>query len=95
MKITKQELHQIISEEISAAVLSLKESKPDKINWDKISSRYKAVLLHKGEEDPKNIDQIVKQKISNAKITPNGLEDLRRDVLQVYNFDITSNKETS
>tara|TARA_R100000234_G_scaffold36979_1_gene21947 strand:- start:1362 stop:1649 length:288 start_codon:yes stop_codon:yes gene_type:complete len=95
MKITKQELHQIISEEISAAVLSLAESKLDKVNWDRISSRYKAVLLHKGDVDAKDVDNIVQQKISVAKMQPNGLEDLRKDVLKIYNFDITDNKETA
>ena len=90
MKISKQELHKIITEELSNTLSTLREGiDPSKINWDKIAARYEAVLLHKGEEDPKSAKKSALTAIKNAKLTPNGLEELRREVLSVYQFDIT------
>jgi len=90
MKISKQELHKIITEELSNTLSTLREGvDPSKINWDKIAAKYEAVLLHKGEEDPKSAKASVLKAIENAKSMPNGLEDLRRDVLNVYQLDIT------
>jgi|21_taG_2_1085346.scaffolds.fasta_scaffold96560_2 hypothetical protein len=90
MKIPKQELHKIITEELSNVLHVLRENvDPQKINWDKIAAKYQAILIHKGEESPESAKRSAQEAVDVAKSKPNGLEALRGEVLQVYQLDIT------
>jgi len=95
MKIAKQELHQLIKEELSEILKEL--TRPQEINWELVGKNYLKALYHKGGgigyEEAK---QKVKQEVKAARRQPGGLEALTQKVKSELDIDITaSNLPTS
>tara|TARA_R110002020_G_scaffold445412_4_gene657302 strand:+ start:232 stop:528 length:297 start_codon:yes stop_codon:yes gene_type:complete len=93
MNITKQELHQIIKEELISVMYEI--TQPKDINWELISKNYLKALFH---NDPDlNYSQAkdkVKQEVTAAREQPGGIESLRSRVLKQLNIDITTSVKT-
>ena len=89
MKITKQELHQIITEELTNALVSLREVST-KVNWEQIAKTYEAHLSK--QSDVKNPKKVVYDNIKIAKDDPSGeeagLNKLASQLKSTYGFDI-------
>ena len=91
MNITKQELHEIIKEELIAILNEV--AKPEDINWEIVGKNYLKALYHKGGNlQYEEAKQKVRQEVRLAQQTPGGLEDLRNRVQKELDVDITVNK---
>ena len=89
MKITKQQLHQIIKEELINVMNEI--ARPKDINWELIGKNYLKALYHEGGGlDYKQAKQKVKQEVEAARAQPGGLETLRDKVQQELDIDITT-----
>ena len=89
MNITKAGLHRIIKEELENVLNELVN--PKTINWEEISSKYLAAVLHSGEVDGlEAAKEKVQQDISAAKQT-GGLEDLVAAAKEEFDIDLLEN----
>lgn len=92
MKITKQELHQIITEELTNALVSLREQQiSSQVDWEKVKLHYMSHLqnaLGSKQAAEEALDANIKDAQEHPSGHEAGLEELRANFKQTYGFDI-------